>query len=60
MGIAQSYEAATETLSARLVAGGERPGGELEAGFFYRPTVLADVRNDMTVAREEIFGPVVS
>jgi acyl-CoA reductase-like NAD-dependent aldehyde dehydrogenase len=45
---------------ARLVTGGERPGGDLEAGFFYRPTVLAGVRNDMTVAREEIFGPVVS
>ncbi len=45
---------------ARLVVGGERPDGDLSAGFFYRPTVLADVRNDMTVAREEIFGPVVS
>ncbi len=45
---------------ARIVAGGERPGGDLEAGFFYRPTVLDGVRNDMTVAREEIFGPVVS
>jgi len=45
---------------ARLVAGGERPDGALSDGFFYRPTVLAGVRNDMTVAREEIFGPVVS
>jgi len=45
---------------ARVVTGGERPDGALEAGFFYRPTVLAGVRNDMTVAREEIFGPVVS
>jgi acyl-CoA reductase-like NAD-dependent aldehyde dehydrogenase len=45
---------------AKIVAGGERPGGELEAGFFYRPTVLDGVTNDMRVAREEIFGPVVS
>jgi acyl-CoA reductase-like NAD-dependent aldehyde dehydrogenase len=40
---------------ARVVAGGERPGGD---GWYYRPTVLGDVRNDMRVAREEIFGPV--
>ena len=45
---------------AQVVVGGERPGGELEAGWFLRPTVLDSVRNDMRVAREEIFGPVVS
>ena len=45
---------------ARVVTGGERPGGELEAGFFLRPAVLDDVTNQMTVAREEIFGPVVT
>jgi len=45
---------------ATVVAGGERPAGELDAGFFYRPTVLDGVTNDMRVAREEIFGPVVS
>lgn len=43
---------------ARLVAGGlGRPEG-LETGYFVRPTVLADCTNEMTVAREEIFGPV--
>ncbi len=45
---------------ARLLTGGEgRPEG-LAAGWFVRPTVFADVRNDMTIAREEIFGPVLS
>jgi aldehyde dehydrogenase (NAD+) len=45
---------------ARLVAGGPgRPDG-LNRGFFVRPTVFADVTNDMTIAREEIFGPVLS
>ncbi|SFY44402.1 aldehyde dehydrogenase (acceptor) [Paracoccus pantotrophus] len=45
---------------AELVAGGRRPGGELAAGFYVEPTVFANVRNDMTIAREEIFGPVAS
>ncbi|MEO1197133.1 MAG: aldehyde dehydrogenase family protein [Pseudomonadota bacterium] len=45
---------------ARLVAGGPgRPEG-FNRGFFVRPTVFADVTNDMTIAREEIFGPVLS
>jgi aldehyde dehydrogenase (NAD+) len=45
---------------ARLLTGGEgRPDG-LEGGWFIRPTVFTDVRNDMTIAREEIFGPVLS
>ena len=45
---------------ATLVTGGiGRPEG-LNKGFFARPTVFADVRNDMTIAREEIFGPVLS
>ncbi|WP_321910631.1 aldehyde dehydrogenase family protein [Paraburkholderia sp. J11-2] len=45
---------------ARLVAGGPgRPQG-IERGFFAKPTVFADVRNDMQIAREEIFGPVLS
>ncbi|MEM7215179.1 MAG: aldehyde dehydrogenase family protein [Pseudomonadota bacterium] len=45
---------------ARLVAGGVgRPEG-LNRGFFVRPTVFADCTNDMTVMREEIFGPVLS
>ena len=45
---------------ARVVAGGTgRPEG-LEQGFYVRPTVFAGVRNDMRIAREEIFGPVIA
>lgn len=45
---------------ARLVAGGTgRPDG-FNKGYYVRPTVFADVHNDMTIAREEIFGPVLS
>jgi aldehyde dehydrogenase (NAD+) len=45
---------------ARLIAGGEgRPDG-IGAGWFVRPTVFSDVTNDMAIAREEIFGPVLS
>jgi aldehyde dehydrogenase (NAD+) len=45
---------------AKLVTGGaEQPDG-LDKGFFIRPTVFSNVTNDMTIAREEIFGPVLS
>ena len=45
---------------AKLVTGGaEQPDG-LEKGFYIRPTVFSNVTNDMTIAREEIFGPVLS
>jgi acyl-CoA reductase-like NAD-dependent aldehyde dehydrogenase len=46
---------------ARLVTGGpEPPEGVNPAGYFVRPTVFSDVRNEMTIAQEEIFGPVLS
>ncbi|MEO6208139.1 MAG: aldehyde dehydrogenase family protein [Candidatus Limnocylindrales bacterium] len=46
---------------ARLVAGGARPDeAHLQAGFYYRPTVFADVRRDMRIVREEVFGPVLT
>ncbi len=45
---------------ATLVTGGaDKPEG-LETGYFVKPTVFADVNNQMTIAREEIFGPVLS
>ncbi|QGK70355.1 aldehyde dehydrogenase family protein [Allosaccharopolyspora coralli] len=45
---------------ARLVTGGERVDGELAAGNYVTPAVFADVDNRMSIAREEIFGPVLS
>jgi acyl-CoA reductase-like NAD-dependent aldehyde dehydrogenase len=44
---------------ARLVTGGGRPDG-LATGLYIKPTLFADVTEDMKIAREEIFGPVVS
>jgi aldehyde dehydrogenase (NAD+) len=43
---------------AKLVVGGQRPSSE--RGFFYAPTLFTEVRRDMRIAREEIFGPVLS
>jgi aldehyde dehydrogenase (NAD+) len=46
---------------ARALAGGERNTGKgLESGYFVKPTVFTGVKNDMRIAQEEIFGPVVS
>ncbi len=45
---------------AELVCGGPGRPENLNRGYFVRPTVFANVRNDMTIAREEIFGPVLS
>ena len=56
-----SYIEIAKTEGGRLVTGGVRPDDvELADGFFIRPTVFADVTPDMTIAREEVFGPVVS
>ena len=43
-----------------LLTGGERLGGALAAGYFVAPTVFGDVDHDSSLAREEIFGPVLS
>lgn len=56
-----SYIDIAKAEGARLVAGGKRPEDPaLANGYFIEPTVFADVRPDMRVASEEIFGPVLS
>jgi betaine-aldehyde dehydrogenase len=56
-----SYIRVGEAEGARLMCGGKRPSdAKLARGHFVEPTVFADVRDDMRIAREEIFGPVVS
>ncbi len=46
---------------AKLLTGGERPEGEeFERGYWIRPTVFGDVTMDMRIARDEVFGPVLS
>ena len=54
----EGYIKAGADEGAEVVAGGGRPSN-LEHGFYVEPTLLAGVRSDMRVAREEIFGPVV-
>jgi len=56
-----SYTAIGQSEGATLLTGGSiAREGELAAGYFYRPTLFADVTPDMRLAREEIFGPVLS
>jgi aldehyde dehydrogenase (NAD+) len=55
----EGYIAKGKEEGARLVCGGGRPQG-LDSGYFVEPTVFADVDNKMTIAQEEIFGPVLS
>ncbi len=56
----RAYIAKGIAQGARLVTGGAEPPDGLDRGYFVRPTVFADVTNDMTIAQEEIFGPVLS
>ncbi|CAM2900519.1 aldehyde dehydrogenase [Skermania piniformis] len=55
----EGYIAAGTAEGARLVYGGGRPA-DLDRGWYIEPTIFADVDNSMTIAREEIFGPVLS
>jgi aldehyde dehydrogenase (NAD+) len=56
----QSYIRRGVEEGARIVVGGPGNPKGLPDGYFVRPTLFADVTNDMTIAREEIFGPVLS
>ncbi len=57
----ESYVAVGRSEGARLLCGGARlAAGDLARGFFFEPTVFGEVTPSMRVAREEIFGPVVS
>lgn len=56
-----SYIESAKSEGARLVTGGEPPTGkDIEKGYFILPTIFADVKPTMRIAREEIFGPVMS
>ena len=54
----EAYIASGRSEGARVVTGGGRPAG-LDRGWYVEPTLFADVHNEMRIAREEIFGPVV-
>jgi aldehyde dehydrogenase (NAD+) len=56
----QSYIRKGIEEGADVLVGGEGQPEGLEAGYFVKPTVFVNVKNDMTIAREEIFGPVLS
>ena len=58
--IVGTVEAAASRGDGRLLAGGRRLGGDLAEGFFVEPTVFGEVDNSSPIAREEIFGPVLS
>ena len=57
LGIVEGYVAKGQGEGARLISGGKRLARD---GFYIEPTVFADVTDDMTIAREEIFGPVMA
>jgi acyl-CoA reductase-like NAD-dependent aldehyde dehydrogenase len=55
----ESYVLAGIDEGAKLVTGGRRPA-HLNRGYYYEPTLFTNVSNDMKIAREEIFGPVLA
>lgn len=56
----RGYIAAGQSEGARLVLGGAAMPDGLESGWYVRPTLFSDASNDMRIAREEIFGPVLT
>ena len=60
LGVAERYVAIGLEDGARLATGGKRlTGRQYDDGNFYAPTIFADVKSNMRIAQEEIFGPVV-
>jgi aldehyde dehydrogenase (NAD+) len=55
----RGYIAKGEAEGAKLLTGGAEPPEGLDRGYFVRPTVFSEVTPEMTIAREEIFGPVL-
>ena len=55
----ENYVRIGQEEGAKLVLGGKRPEG-FDKGYFYEPTIFTEVDNSMTIAQEEIFGPVLS
>jgi len=61
LGKVLEYIAVARAEGATLLLGGERgEGPECGSGWFVQPTIFGDVRNDMRIAQEEVFGPVLS
>jgi aldehyde dehydrogenase (NAD+) len=55
-----NYIGIAQKEGAKLVCGGESPKGDLEKGYFVKPTIFEGVNNDMRIAQEEVFGPVLA
>jgi len=55
----ERYVQSARDEGAQIVSGGNRPGGTLSDGYFFEPTVVTGVRDDMRIVKEEIFGPVM-
>ncbi len=61
LGVVEKYVKIGREEGAELVLGGERlTDGDLSHGFFHQPTIFGNVKRNMRIAQEEIFGPVVS
>ena len=56
----QGFVAGAVEQGAQVAVGGQRPGGGLADGYFLEPTVFTGVRDDMQIAVDEVFGPVLS
>lgn len=55
-----NYIGIAQKEGAKLVCGGDAPKGELEKGYYVKPTIFEGVNNNMRIAQEEVFGPVLA